>query len=174
MKALLGLSVLASTAAAEPNTVSLELPGLRERGLILDYERDLPERRISVDAGIVMRASAGGDYGSRTFGIGGEVRYWFKRRAIWTNRPRGSAVGWYGGGRIDISRTSLSMDDMFLGAERQFGVSWLFGYRFAPWRGLEIRPYTGFTIRREWNAGDRVEPWTRGGIVLGFALGWSF
>lgn len=175
-RALIVLVATTATAAAEPldTTVSVELSGFADRGLIVDVERDLPERRISVDAGIVMRASAGGDYSSRTLGIGGEVRYWFKRRAIWTDRPDGSAIGWYVGGRVDLARTSLSMDDMTLGAERQLGVSVLGGYRFAPWRGLEIRPYTGIAMRREWNAGDRVAPWTRGGIVLGFAAGWAW
>ena len=172
------IALLATTATAAADvpdtTVSVELAGFRERGLIIDVERDLPERRISVDAGVVLRASAGGDYTSRTAGIGGEVRYWFKRDAIWTSRPRGSAIGWYVGGRIDLARTSLAMDGMTLGSERQLGISALGGYRFAPWRGLEIRPYTGIAIRREWNAGDRVSPWTRGGIVFGFAAGWTW
>lgn len=176
MKSALILIAMTTAAAAEPldTTVSVELSGFADRGLIIDVERDLPERRISVDAGIVMRASAGGDYSSRTLGIGGEVRYWFKRRAIWTHRAHGSAIGWYVGGRLDLARTSLSMDDMSLGAERQFGTSMLFGYRFAPWRGLEVRPYTGIAMRREWNAGDRLAPWTRGGFVLGFAVGWAW
>lgn len=191
MKSALIIAALATTAAAQPGadttaaalpatvpmhdtTVSVELSGFNERGLIVDGERDLPDRGISVDVGLVLRASATGDYSSRTVGIGGEVRYWFKRRAIWTRAPRGSAIGWYTGGRIDLGRTSLQMDGTSLGVERQFATSLLFGYRFAPWRGLEVRPYTGLAIRHEWDAGHRVAPWTKGGVVFGFAVGWSW
>jgi hypothetical protein len=179
MKWALLVVMVARTATAQPaatheTTISLELAGLGERGLIVDAERDLPDFNISVDAGIVLRATAGGDYSSRTAGIGGEVRYWFKRRAIWTRQPSGSAIGWYTAGRVDLARTSLSMDDMSLGVERQLGVSVLGGYRFAPWRGLEIRPYTGLAIRREWDAGHRVAAWGRGGLVFGFAVGWAW
>ncbi|CAN5799385.1 hypothetical protein BH11MYX3_BH11MYX3_29910 [soil metagenome] len=154
--------------------MSIELSGFAERGLILDVERDLPDRHVSVDGGVVLRSSAGGDYPSSTIGVGVEIRYWFKRRAIWTGRPRGSAIGWYVGGRVDLSRTSLSFNDMSLGAERQLGASLLGGYRFAPWRGLEIRPYTGIAGRREWDADSRLAAWTRWGIVLGFAAGWAW
>jgi hypothetical protein len=177
VKAVLIIAALATTAVAEPihqNTVSVELSGFSERGLIIDGERDLPALHISIDAGLVLRASATGDYSSRTLGIGGEVRYWFKRRAIWTRAPRGSAIGWYAGGRIDLARTSLEMDGASLGRERQFATSLLFGYRFAPWRGLEVRPYTGLAIRREWDASNRVAAWTKAGLVLGFAVGWSW
>lgn len=177
MKAVLIIATLATTAGAEPmhaNTVSVELAGLSERGVIVDGERDFPELHISVDAGIVLRASATGDYSSRTLGIGGEVRYWLKRSAIWTRAPRGSAIGWYTGARIDLARTSLEMDGASLGRERQFATSLLFGYRFAPWRGLEVRPYTGLAIRHEWDASDRVAAWTKAGLVLGFAVGWSW
>lgn len=174
MKYVFAILVATTATAAADTTLSVELAGFAERGLILDVERDLPERGISVDAGIVLRASATGDYSSRTAGIGGEVRYWFKRDAVWTSRPRGSAIGWYAGGRLDLSRTSLAMDGMSLGSERQLGISALGGYRFAPWRGLEIRPYTGIAIAREWNAGDRLAPWTRRGLVLGFAAGWTW
>ena len=177
MKSALIIVALATTAAAEPvrdTTVSVELSGFNERGLIVDGERDLADRGISVDVGIVLRASATGDYSSRTVGIGGEVRYWFKRRAIWTRAPRGSAIGWYTGGRLDLGRTSLEMDGASLGVERQLGMSILFGYRFAPWRGLEVRPYSGLAIRHDWDAGDRVAAWTKGGFVFGFAIGWSW
>ncbi len=161
-------------ANVRPTTISVELAGFTERGLIVDVERDLAARHVSIDGGIVLRSSAGGDYTSSTVGVGVEVRYWFRRRAIWTDRPRGSAVGWYVGGRIDLARTSLSMNDTSLGIERQLGGSLLGGYRFAPWRGLEIRPYTGIAARREWDAGNRLAAWTRGGLVLGFAAGWAW
>ena len=184
MKSALIIAALATNAAAQPGletttsaepmrdtTISVELSGFSERGLIIDGERDLPDLHICVDAGLVLRASATGDYSSRTVGLGGEVRYWFKRRAIWTRAPRGSAIGWYTGARIDLARTSLEMDGMALGRERQFATSVLFGYRFAPWRGLEVRPYTGLAIRREWDASTA---WTKGGLVFGLAVGWSW
>ena len=177
MKAVLIIAALSTTAAAEPTrdkTVSVELAGVRERGLIIDGERDLPDFRISVDVGLVLRASATGDYSSRTLGIGGEVRYWFKRRAVWTRVPSGSAVGWYTAARIDLARTSLEMDETSLGIARQLATSVLFGYRFAPWRGLEVRPYTGLAIRREWDSSDGIAAWTKGGLVLGLAVGWSW
>ena len=47
----------------------------------------------------------------------------------------------------------------------------LAGYRFAPWRGLEVRPYVGVAVRHE-HSGD--VGWTRPGLAYGLALGWSF
>ena len=102
------------------------------------------------------------------------MRYWLRRRAIWTRRPRGSAIGWYVAARVDVEHTSLrdGMDD--LGAMDTWATAALVGYRFAPWRGLEVRPYTGIAWRREWDPDGRLPPWSRGGLVLGFALGWSW
>jgi hypothetical protein len=162
--------------ADEPmrNTVSLGVPALFERGLAVEGERDMPEWRVSIAAALAMRASAGGDYGSFGAALGAEGRYWILRRAIWSARPRGDAIGWYVGARIDLAHTRVTMDGERIGAERQLALGLVTGYRFAPWRGLEVRPYTGIAWRREWDPDGRLPPWSRGGLVLGFALGWSW
>lgn len=154
-------------------TVSVGVPGLVYRGVAVELERDLPAQRISVAGGVAVRSTAAGDYDSTTIGAGGEVRYWLTRWAIWTQRPRGSAIGGYVAARLDLSRTSVTdaMDEA-IGAQTTTSLSLLVGYRLAPWRGLEVRPYTGIAVRRD--GGGRLAPWARGGVALGLAVGWSW
>jgi hypothetical protein len=157
--------------ATPRNTISIPLTALPLHGATVEVERDLPNRHLSIVAALGVRSTAGGDYDSRTLGVGGEVRYWILRRAIWTARPRGSAVGWYVAARVDAGRTTLQMDGEELGAVDTLSVGAFTGYRFAPWKGLEVRPYLGAAMRHESNTGPS---WTRPGLAYGLAVGWQF
>jgi len=148
------------------------MPG-RELGLVSHIEqRDLPAQQISVVGGLGLRSTAGGDYDSSTVDVAAEVRYWFRRHAIWSARARGAPVGWYAAVRLDLDRTSLTMGDDSLGSMRTIGVALRAGYRFAPWRGLEVRPYFGIAARND--AGGGLPGWGRGGVDYGVAVGWSW
>jgi len=180
VRAAIAIAIVARLAAParadEPhrNTVSLGVPAGFERGIAVEVERDLPREHVSIAGAVALRSSAGGDYDSLGGALGVEARYWIRRRAIWTGRPRGSAIGWYLASRIDLAHTRLTMDGARIGAERQASLGVLAGYRFAPWRGLEIRPYTGVAVRREWDPDGRIPPWNRAGVLFGLALGWSW
>lgn len=167
MKALVVLVLCAGVAHAEEDrtTISLPLTALPLHGVTVEVERDLPARHVSVVGALGARSTAAGDYDSATLGLGGEVRYWPRRR-------HGRAIGWYVAGRVDLSRTTLSdASDDDLGAVDTMSSSALVGYRFAPWRGLEIRPYVGLAARHEHGAGPG---WTRPGAAYGLAVGWRF
>lgn len=181
MKAALAVALVAALAAAARGdtgpaavtTVSVEPRAFAGHGLALEAERDLPAHRLSLAAALSYRATAGGDYTSSTQGAGVELRYWLRRRAIWTHRPRGAAVGWYLAARLDLSRTALrDRMDTSLGAMTTTGTAVLVGYRFAPWRGLELRPFLGLAVRTD--RGGGLPPWTRGAIGYGLAVGWTF
>ena len=177
--ALVAALLAGRTAAARADdgpaltTVSLEPRALSAHGLAIEAERDLPAHRASLAAALALRSTAGGDYASTTLGAGLELRYWLRRRAVWTHRPRGAAVGWYLAARIDVSRTALrDAMDTSLGAMTTVGTALLVGYRFAPWRGLEVRPYAGLAVRTD--TGGDLPAWTRGSLGYGLALGWTF
>jgi hypothetical protein len=174
MIAAAALIALTGTAAAEPRTtISVQPRAMVAHGLSVEVERDLPAQHVSVVGAVSMRSTAGGDYDSMTAGLGGEVRYWLRRRAIWTKRPRGAAIGWYVAGRVDLERTSLrdGMDER-VGAMSTVAFAALVGYRFAPWRGLEVRPFTGLAHHVE--SGGDLPSWHRSTLVYGLSLGWSF
>jgi hypothetical protein len=180
LRALVILSVLAvaGTARADETpetTISFGPTSLLAHGLSVEVERDLPRYRISAAGALMLRSTAGGDYDSTTIGLGAEARYWFKRRAIWTRRPTGSPVGWYAALRLDTAHTSVTdaMDE-HIGAHHTTALSVLGGYRFAPWRGLEIRPYGGFAVRHDRDHHGGLASWTRPGLAYGLAVGWSW
>jgi hypothetical protein len=166
---------LSSTAHADElrTTVSVEPRAFVAHGLAAEIERDLPSYRLSLAGAASLRSTAGGDYDSLTTGLGAELRYWFRRDAIWSPRPRGAAIGWYAAARLDVQRTSLSDSmDASLGSMTTLSSALLVGYRFAPWRGLEIRPYLGLAQRVD--IGGDLPSWRRGSLAYGLALGWSF
>jgi len=181
VKALLVLLALSSVARADEltvaeraprTTISIPLTALPLHGVTVEVERDLPKRHVSVVAALGIRSTAAGDYDSKTLGVGGEVRYWLRRRAIWTALPRGSAIGWYVAGRVDVGRTTLEdADGEHLGAVDTISLGAFAGYRFAPWKGLELRPYVGVAVRHEHGGGPG---WTRAGLAYGLAAGWRF
>ena len=180
LRALVILSVLAGAGTARADelpetTVSFGPTSLLAHGLSVEVERDLPRYRISAAGALMLRSTAGGDYDSTTIGLGAEVRYWFKRRAIWTRRPAGAPVGWYAGLRLDSAHTSVTdaMDE-HIGAHHTTALSALGGYRFAPWRGLEVRPYAGFSVRHDRDHHGHIAGWTRPSLAYGLAVGWSW
>jgi hypothetical protein len=154
--------------------VALALPGLGAAALAVDAERDLPARKLSLVTGLAVRRAASGDYSSSTLAIGAEARRWLKRRAIWT-RHRDAMVGWYVGGRLDVSLIRLH-DDVMDSDHGQMVVaaSALAGYRIAPWRGLELTPMAGVTWRTELDLDGRLPAARRAGLTFGLAAGWMF
>jgi hypothetical protein len=169
------LAALATGARADTprTTISIEPRAFAAHGLALELERDLPAQRISVVGAASLRATASGDYHSTSAGVGAEVRYCRRRKAIWTRRPAGSAIGWYVAARLDLERTSLrdGMDES-VGAMSTIAGAALVGYRFAPWRGLEIRPYAGLAGHTD--TGGGLPSWHRASIGYGVSLGWTF
>jgi hypothetical protein len=168
----------AGTARADETpetTVSLGTTSLLAHGLSVEVERDLPRHHVSVAGALMLRSTAGGDYDSSTIGLGAEVRYWFKRDAIWTRRPAGAPVGWYAALRLDTAHTSVTdaMDEE-IGAQHTVAIGAFGGYRFAPWRGLEVRPYGGIAVRTDRDHHGQLAGWTRAGLAYGLALGWSW
>ena len=181
MKVLVATAVLlagAGTARADERpdtTVSLGVTSLLAHGLSIEVERDLPRYRISAAGALMLRSTAGGDYDSSTIGLGAEARYWFKRDAIWTRRAPGSPVGWYAALRVDTAHTTVTdAMDAEIGAHHTVGVAALAGYRFAPWEGLEVRPYGGLTVRHDRDHHGHLAGWTRPAVAYGLALGWSW
>jgi hypothetical protein len=166
-------------AALEPapldSAVSVPLdPLLALAGIAGEYERQRDRWSGSVSG--ALASYAGGDYGSTTLAAGIEVRYWFKRSAIWSAVAPGTMVGWFAGARFDTAavRTVDRMEDRTLATTVAFEVTVRGGYRFAPWRRLLVTPSLGLGSRTEVDPGGRIPSWRRGVLSTQLAVGWLF
>lgn len=159
------------------NAITVALPSLDGgRGLQVGYERWLPDHRISLGASVQLRETATGDYTGLRSGIGAELRYYWRARSFLHAQPTGSMIGWFVGGRLDIAvdGTHDLATDRWIGTTLEIGTSALVGYRFAPWRGLEVTPFGGLTWRRDIDLSGRLPGWGRPGIAGGLSVGWMF
>ena len=106
--------------------------------------------------------------------VGGEVRWYFRQKSFLHAQPTGSMVGWWTGGRLDVAvdGTQDEMTDRWIGTTVEIGTSALVGYRFAPWRGLEISPSLNGGVRHEF--AKRLPGWTRPMGGIGLTVGWLF
>jgi len=192
----LAIVVAAAAAAAEPsidpeamradasitheplrNAVSVAIPSLDGfRGVTASYERFFPARNLSVAVSGQLRQSAAGDYTGLRTGGGGELRwYWRADTKAWLSKqPAGAMVGWFTGGRIDVSidATRDRADDRWLDTAVELGAAALIGCRIAPWRGLEVTPSFNLGWRHEF--AQRLPGWSRGTIGVGLTVGWLF
>ncbi len=182
MSGALPLIIAAATAGVpEPdiamNALTVAVPSLDgARGIQVGYERWLPRPQISITASVQLREAAVGDYTGIRAGVGGEVRWYFRQKSFLHAQPTGSMVGWWTGGRLDVAvdGTHDLMSDRWLGTTVEIGTSALVGYRFSPWRGLEITPCAGVTWRHDIDLSGRLPGWSRAGFAGGLSAGWMF
>jgi hypothetical protein len=165
----------AALEAPPAAAVSIALdPLFAVSGVAGEYERWLGRWSWSVGGGLASHA--GGDYGSTTVAAGAEVRYWFKRDAIWSQVAPGSMVGWFAGARLDAAaiRTVDRMDDRALPTTLAFEATVRGGYRLAPWRRLVVTPSLGIGARTDVVPGSSVPTWRTGVVQSQLAIGWLF
>jgi hypothetical protein len=177
VRAIVIVMALAGVARAEPavDAVWLSLPSIDgATGAELGAEHFVPERRLGLVVTAGARKSAAGDYSAIAGGVGVEARWYWHGRALWTDAQ--GPVGWFVGGRGDLalSRTRDNADDRSLGTTLVLGAQGLFGYRLAPWRGVEVTPSVGLGVRNEHDLRGRLPPWTLGSFTVGLELGWLF
>lgn len=186
--ALVGCTLLAGLpgrAAAETeverksprHVVSLPLLSLAgAAGIGVQLEQKLAAPRWSVAVALAARGNAGGDYSSLATTVSAEARYWLRGRAIWSDLPAGSAVGWFAGARLDVTRvrTRDTIDDRALGASLGFAETLTLGYRFAVKGRVAITPSIGLGVKSEVDTSGRLPSWTRGDARIGLTLGWLF
>ena len=159
------------------NAITIAIPSLDGgRGAQIGYERWLPEERVSLGISAQVRQAATGDYTGVRAGVGGELRLYWRARSFLHAQPTGSMIGWFVGGRVDVALDGTRDDatDRWLSTTLEIGTSALIGYRFAPWRGLEITPSAGLTWRRDIDLSGRLPGWSRAGIAGGISAGWMF
>lgn len=166
-----------SAAAPHLHAISFSLPALDGlRGIQTQYERWLPDRRISLAGSVQFRETAIGDYTSLRVGVGAELRRYWRARAKLSNQVAGSMVGWFYGGRVDalVERTHDELGDRHLGTTIELGATLRLGYRIAPWRSLEITPSISADARVDLATSGRVPAWWRPGVGFGLTAGWLF
>lgn len=192
MKILLVSAVLTGvatgTAAAGPSVsverpapataVSLHLLSIGTRGLAIEGERhDVGlGPRLSVAAGLAMRAPALGDYSSRQITGSGELRWWLTGDAPWADFASRAMIGAYLGARIDLGHTSTTdaVDGSHLGSTVTVAESLTAGYRFAFWHRVELTPSLTLGMRHEIDRSGRLAPWTRASLGFGLTAGALF
>ncbi|MBL0216375.1 MAG: hypothetical protein IPQ07_21140 [Myxococcales bacterium] len=179
-----GASTSASTTATatidrapRSNAITLAVPSLDgARGAQVGYERWLQGPRLGLTVSVQLREAAVGDYTGIRAGVGGELRWYWRARSFLHAQPTGSMIGWFIGGRVDVAVDTTHDDssDRWLGTSLEIGTSALVGYRFAPWRGLEITPSAGLNWRYDVDLSGRLPGWSRTGIAGGLSVGWMF
>jgi hypothetical protein len=169
----------APPALAEPlhNDVQISIPSLDgAHGLEVGYERWLPAHRLSLTVTGQLRESAIGDYTGIHAGVGFELR-WYPRASGWRSaQPYGSMVGWFLGERVDVGLDATHDREAhrWLDNTLEIGAMSRLGYRFAPWRGLEISPSVGIGWRHDTDLEGRIPGWTRPTLSGGLSVGWMY
>lgn len=162
------LPLAAGTAMAdEPTTaVSLSVPAITASAFAAQVERDLGSHALSLSLGAGVRSAAMGDYGSWTLGGSAELRRWL----------RDPMRGWFASLRLEVARTSIEheTEDRTIGALLTTSLALSAGYRFVPWRRLELTPSIGAAVIREAGLDGRSPASTRGAPVIGLTVGWMF
>jgi len=154
------------------HAISLQLATLDNRGLAVQLERaSRARKKVSVALAIGGRASAQGDYASRTFGVGVEVRRWLRRPEAMT--------GWYVGLRTDLARTKVSevidgMDDRSIGALTTWTTGVSTGYRWVLFHKVELTPSIGAAMVVEGGMHGMSPTTSRGAAVVGLTAGAVF
>jgi len=163
---------IAETAPGHPvyqHAISLQLATLDNTGLAVQLERASKARKkVSVALAIGGRASAQGEYQSRTFGVGLEVRRWLRRPEAMT--------GWYVGARTDLSRTKVSdaMEDRPIGSLTTWTAGVSTGYRWVLFHKVELTPSIGAAMVVEGGMHGMSPTTTRGAGVIGLTAGAIF
>ena len=96
------------------------------------------------------------------------IRQWAGRLSAPTSTGTPRAAVFY------VHPTTYLATDRWIHTTLEIGASALIGYRFAPWRGLELTPYGGLTWRRDVDLTGRLPSWSRAGVAGGLTLGWLF
>jgi hypothetical protein len=171
-------AVTTSGRTRTPNSaLSVHVLGLPSAGLTAQYERLALRESISVAGLLGVRASAAGDYSSRAFAAGLELRHWFTGRAFRSSLGR-TVIGPYVGARIAVLRTttnqraSAAMSERTVGSSMTVTESIDFGYRFALWRRLEITPSAGLAVRTDLDTHAGLPASTQGSFTVGLTVGW--
>ena len=155
----------ASTARADErrDVIATQPLALVARGVSLSYERPvLPGWSAVALTGV--RGAAGGDYSSRTWTVGAELRWW----------PRRPMRGLHLAAHASAAHTSLTDDVM----DTHVGDAWALtqrldvGYRWWTWRRLTLTPSLGVALREDVDRSGRLATTARPAVVIGLELGW--
>jgi hypothetical protein len=160
---LLALADLATPAPPPRNAVSIYPLWILDRGLAAQYER-LVRPHWSVAAIAGLRAGAFGDYRSTSSAAGAELRRY----------GRDTLAGTYAGLRLSGTWTHLAAGDRGVGDQLALSSTLLIGYRFVPWRTLELGPWVGLGAVTELDPAGRLAAAARPTLGFGVTTGWMF
>lgn len=161
------------TQAVSANMLSLSVSGLS-----MQYENFLlPKHSLSLAGAASFRRNAsGGDYSSYSYGLGVELRYWFRKRAIWSSIAGQTMIGPYVGARFDLThlRVKDELENRRIGGALTIAESLTLGYRFLIKERVEVTPSVEFSARTETDTSGRLGAWTRYAFGVGLSAGYLF
>ena len=167
LKALAVVIALAGAAHAEPireEVIATQPLSLIARGVSGSYERRILERWSVVALG-GLKAGARVDFSSRTFSLGGETRFWIRRRTP----MRGPFVALH----ISAGHTRLTDDEMgYVGSSTSLSQRADIGWRFTIRSRISIAPSVGVGFREDLDSSGRLATTIRPQIAFGLELGW--
>jgi hypothetical protein len=146
------------------NAVSTQPLALLGDGAVLQYER-LVSSRFSLAGSVGARFGASGDFASRAYSLGTELRYWLRPDAM---------RGFYFFGRVDGTLTSVQLGDRSLGSAFDLAETVGAGYRFVLFDRIEVTPYLGGGALTTFDGAGRLSPYTRAVVKLGLTVGVVF
>lgn len=161
----LAIAVLVTTglARADPSVFATQPLALATRGVEVSYER-LATGWWSWAAIVGARLAAEDDYDSSTFTLGGELRWWPRRRTP----MRGPYVAVH----ASAGRTTVSDDMGTIGASIDLTQRLDAGWRWVVARHLSLAPSLGAGVIEEVDESGRLATTARVTVAFGFELGW--
>lgn len=130
------------------NAILLYPISLIGRGLVVAYERALPDARFTLFGRLSYASPAGGDLRSHEFGVGVGVRYYVMSKGPFTRWDGRAPVGLFVSVRAGLLRTWVSdrRNGRSLGHADRLSFESTFGYRFTIASRVELSPYVGAMI----------------------------
>ena len=164
IKAVAVALVLGSGGAqAEPEVIATQPIAFVTRGVEVSYER-LAAQKWSWVAMVGARLAAEDDYDSSTFTLGGELRWWPRRRT--------PMRGPYIGAHASAGHTTVSDEMGTIGASLELTERIDVGWRWRVMRHLTLAPSLGVGTIEEVDETGRLATTARLTVAFGFELGW--
>jgi hypothetical protein len=176
------LTLVTSAASAQAllptegprNAVTTSLVAPLDRGVAFGYERALLGSHLGLVSHLGMRFPELGDFRTRGYGFGVELRWYALGRTAGKRRALRSIVGFFLYLREGYTITSVREDGerQVLGRSHRLTSGLGLGYRFMLGPRVEFTPTLGFDMRTDFVSG--LASSSRPTAVLGFTMGVLF
>jgi hypothetical protein len=156
------------------NAVTVSLVAPIGRGVSMSYERAFVGSKLGLSAISGMRFADGGDFRTRGYGLGAELRWYALGRAAFRPLATRAMVGFFLYGRATWTLTTLREAEGrdLVGRSHRLGLYGGLGYRFAFGPAIELTPSLGFGLHTDVVQG--LASGTSPTATFSMTMGWLF